>query len=320
MNEYPRDLAGYGPEPPHPRWPGDARLALSFVLNWEEGGERSLLHGDDSSEYAVSDALGVPAVPDRQMTTESMFEYGSRVGVWRLARLFERYRIPVTVFAVGMAVERYPDPVRRLHAAGHEICPHGYKWIDYQAVDPDTEADHIRRGVEAVAAVTGSHPLGWYTGRTSPRTRQLVVAEGGFLYDSDAYNDDLPYWVPVDGGHHLVVPYTLDVNDMRFATSPGFTRPDDFLACLVDTFDQLYEEGADAPKMMSVGLHCRLAGRPARAAALRRFLDHVAAHDQVWIARRGDIARHWAEHHPPSPAASVGAAPLRAPQGEIRCP
>ncbi|MDE3203627.1 MAG: allantoinase PuuE [Acidobacteriota bacterium] len=315
---YPRDLAGYGPRPPQPAWPGDARLAVSFVINWEEGAEQSVLHGDDTSEVGVSDALGLAAVADRQMTVESMFEYGSRAGVWRLADLFDRYRVPVTVFAAGQAVERYPDPVRHLHAAGHEICPHGWRWVDYQHVPADVETDHIRRAVAAVEAVTGTRPLGWYTGRTSPRTRALVVAEGGFLYDSDAYNDDLPYWTRVGDRDHLVVPYSFDSNDMRFATTPGFTRPDDFSAHLIDTFDQLYAEGETAPKMMSVGLHCRLAGRPARTLALRRFVEHVLAHDAVWVARRVDIARHWAATHPPalpgtsthrsSPGPAIGAA------------
>jgi allantoinase len=295
---YPRDLAGYGPFTPDPGWPGGSRLALSFVLNWEEGGETSVLHGDATSEAGISDALGVPAVADRQMTTESMFEYGSRSGVWRLARLFAEYRYPLTVFAVGMAVERSPEVIRHLHDLGHEICCHGYRWIDYQHVDGDTERADIRRTVDAITAATGVRPSGWYTGRSSPRTRTLVVEEGGFLYDSDAYNDDLPYWVRAAGRDHLVVPYSLDANDMRFVTSPGFDSTGSFYEYLCDTFDQLYAEGEHAPKMMSVGLHCRLAGRPGRTWALRRFLDHVAGHDGVWVTRRVDIARHWLAHHP----------------------
>jgi putative urate catabolism protein len=300
---YPRDLVGYGPTPPNPRWPGGARLALSFVLNWEEGGENSVLHGDAASETGVSDAIGVDAVAgERQMTVESMFEYGSRSGLWRLLRLFDRHQMPLTVFAVGMAVERYPAAIQAMAKLGHEICSHGYRWIDYQHVDPVTERAHIDQTVAAIEAATGQRPLGWYTGRAGPNTRRLVVEEGGFLYDSDAYNDDLPYWTTTEGRPHLVVPYAFDANDMRFATTPGFTGGDDFYTYLRDTFDYLCAEGAESPKMMSVGLHCRLAGRPGRAAALDRFLAHVAQRDDVWVARRVDIARHWAEHHaPPSP-------------------
>lgn len=296
---YPRDLVGYGPTPPHARWPGGARLALNFVLNWEEGGESSVLHGDPLSEVAVHDAVGAIAVADRQLTVESMFEYGSRSGVWRLVRLFQRYEMPLTIFAVGMAVERYPEAVQGLHDLGHEICAHGYRWLDYQAVAEEVERAHIRRSIRAIKEATGERPLGWYTGRTSPRTRELVVEEGGFLYDSDAYNDDLPYWVEVGWRNHLVLPYTFDANDMRFSTAPGFDSGSAFTEYLCDTFDQLYEEGAEQPKMMSVGLHCRLSGRPGRTLALRRFLDHVTAHEQVWVARRLDIARHWMAVNPP---------------------
>jgi putative urate catabolism protein len=298
---YGRDLAGYGRTPPRADWPGGARLALSFVVNWEEGGENNVMHGDATSEPGISDAVQATAVPgQRHLTSESMFEYGSRSGVWRLLRTFERRSLPLTIFAVGMAVERLPDVVAHMAASGHEICGHGYRWIDYQSVDPATERDHIRRTVAAITAITGQRPLGWYTGRTSPHTRRLVVEEGGFLYDSDAYNDDLPYWTEVAGTPHLVLPYTLDVNDMRFVTPSGFGDGDEFFRYLRDTFDCLYAEGAEAPRMMSVGLHCRLAGRPGRTQALTRFLDHVARHDDVWVARRVDIARHWATTHPPS--------------------
>jgi putative urate catabolism protein len=299
---YPRDLAGYGPRPPDPRWPGGARLALSIVLNWEEGGENAVLHGDPASEAGVSDVVDARPIPGmRNMRVESMFEYGSRAGVWRLLRIFDRYRIPATVFAVGMAVERSPGTVRLMAEAGHEICAHGYRWADYQHTPPEVERDHILRTVAAIEAATGRRPDGWYTGRTSPQTRRLVAEEGGFLYDCDDYSDDLPFWTRAADRPHLVVPYSLDANDMRFVSHAGFSSGDDFYGYLRDTFDMLYEEGATAPKMMSVGLHCRLAGRPGRALALTRFLDHVARHEGVWTARRGDIARHWHAHHPAPP-------------------
>lgn len=296
---YPRDLLGYGEHPPDPRWPGGARLALSFVVNWEEGGESNILHGDPASEHAIQDVIGAEPWPGaRHPNVESMFEYGSRAGVWRLLRLFGAYRLPVTVFAVGMAVERAPAVVRRMHDLGHEICSHGYRWIDYRDVPVDVEREHVYRAVEAIERAIGSRPLGWYTGRCSANTRRLVVEEGGFLYDSDSYADDLPYWTVVSGVPHLVIPYTLDVNDMRFVSPAGFSSGEDFYTYLRDTFDALYEEGADQPKLMSVGLHTRLAGRPGRAAALSRFLRHATSRGDVWIARRVDIARHWLATHP----------------------
>jgi putative urate catabolism protein len=297
---YPRDLRGYGPNPPDPRWPGGARLALQIVLNYEGGGENSVLHGDAASEAFLSEIINAePREGVRHMSMESIYEYASRVGVWRLKRLFDRYKVPVTVFAVGMAVERYPEPVQALHAAGHEICSHGYRWIDYQYVDEATERAHMRNAIAAITTATGERPLGWYTGRTSPNTRALVVEEGGFLYDSDNYSDDLPFWDMQHGKPQLVIPYTLDANDMRFATAQGFNHGDQFLQYLKDSFDVLYAEGAKTPRMMSVGLHCRLAGRPGRFAALEQFLRYVRAHDDVWICRRIDIARHWHEQHPP---------------------
>lgn len=296
---YPRDLVGYGSEPPDPKWPGGARVAVNFVLNYEEGGEHCVLHGDSHSEAFLSDAIdALPLAGTRHPTVESMFEYGSRVGVWRLLRLFERYHVPITVFAVGMAVERHPEVIRVMHAAGHEICSHAYRWIDYQDVDVDTEREHIRRTIAAIEAATGERPVGWYTGRSSPRTRALVVEEGGFLYDADDYSDELPFWTVVGEHPHLVVPYTLDVNDMRFVSPQGFNSGDQFFTYLRDTFDVLYDEGAKSPRLMSVGLHCRIAGRPGRTAALRRFIEHVLAHDDVWLARRVDIARHWYDTHP----------------------
>ena len=300
--EYPRDLAGYGPQPPHPRWPGGARIAVSVVVNWEEGGEANILHGDPASEAASNDVVNAaPRVGIRDLRTESMFEYGSRAGVWRLRRVLADRAIPATVFAVGMAVERSPGVVAALAADGHEICPHGYRWLDYSDVPADTERVHIARTVEAIRAVTGQRPLGWYTGRMSTRTRGLLVEDGGFLYDSDDYSDDLPFWTRVAGTPHLVIPYSLDVNDMRFVGSPGFAHGGQFFWYARDTFDQLYEEGADLPRMMSIGLHCRLSGRPGRARAVARLLDHIGSHEGVWFARRIDIAQHWIKQHPVSP-------------------
>jgi putative urate catabolism protein len=298
---YPRDLRGYGANPPDPRWPGGARLALQIVLNYEEGGENCVLHGDSASEAFLSEIVGATAREGvRHMSMESIYEYGSRVGVWRLKKLFDRYKVPITVFAVGMAVERYPEPVRALHAAGHEICSHGYRWIDYQYVDETTEREHMHKAIAAITSATGERPLGWYTGRSSPNTRALVAEEGGFLYDSDDYSDELPFWDTRYGEPQLVIPYTLDANDMRFATAQGFNSGSQFLQYLKDSFDVLYAEGAESPKMMSVGLHCRLSGRPGRFAALEQFLRYVRSHDDVWICRRVDIARHWHAEHPAS--------------------
>jgi len=298
--DYPRDLRGYGPRPPDPRWPGGARLALQIVLNYEEGGENCVLHGDPASESFLSEIIGAEARRGvRHMSMESVYEYGSRVGVWRLKNLFDRYRIPVTVFAVGMAVEHYPDPVRALFAAGHEICSHGYRWIDYQHVDKDVEREHMHKAISAIENAIGERPLGWYTGRTSPNTRALVVEEGGFLYDADDYSDELPFWNSQHGKPHLVIPYTLDANDMRFATAQGFNNGTQFLQYLKDSFDVLYAEGAETPRMLSVGLHCRISGRPGRFAALEAFLRYARSHDDVWFCRRIDIARHWHSQHPP---------------------
>jgi putative urate catabolism protein len=298
---YPRDLAGYGPNPPIARWPGGARLALQLVLNYEEGGENCVLHGDPASEAFLSEIVGADAREGvRHMSMESIYEFGSRVGVWRLKRLFDRYEVPVTVFAVGMAVERHPEPVQALHDAGHEICSHGYRWIDYQHVPEALEREHVQRSVTAIENAVGERPLGWYTGRNSPNTRRLVVEEGGFIYDSDDYSDELPFWNHEFGRPHLVVPYTLDANDMRFATSQGFNSGEQFFAYLRDSFDVLYREGESSPKIMSVGLHCRLAGRPGRFAAVERFLRYAREFDGVWFCRRIDIARHWLEHHPPA--------------------
>ncbi|WP_435250006.1 allantoinase PuuE [Vibrio sp. nBUS_14] len=297
--DYSRNLIGYGANPPNPQWPGNARIAVSFVLNYEEGGERCLLHGDDESEAFLSEIPSAqPIKGERHISMESIYEYGSRAGVWRVLRLFDEYEIPLTVFAVAMAIERHPDVAKAMVEAGHEICSHGYRWIDYQYIDESEERDHMTKAIEIIQQVTGQRPQGWYTGRTGPNTRRLVAEEGGFLYDSDAYDDDLPYWHTETGHPQLVIPYTLDVNDMRFSTAQGFNSGEQFFQYLKDTFDTLYMEGKTAPKMMSVGLHCRLIGRPGRIAALRRFLDYVKQHDSVWLCRRIDIANHWHQHHP----------------------
>jgi allantoinase len=296
---YPRDLIGYGANPPHPHWPGDARIALSFVLNYEEGGENSILHGDKTSEVYLHEVVGLtPRKGRRDEVVESVYEYGTRAGFWRVMRLFGERRLNFTSYAVAMALERHPEAARAMVEAGHEIASHGWRWIDYQSMGIAEERRHMKLAIEAIARVSGERPVGWYTGRISANTRGLVVEDGGFLYDSDAYNDDLPYWMTVDGKGHLVIPYTLDNNDMKFGTAQGFNQGDDFFAYLRDAFDTLYREGETAPKMMSIGLHSRLVGRPGRLAALARFLDHVQRHDKVWICRRADIARHWRKVHP----------------------
>ena len=311
---YPRDMIGHGPVPVHAAWPGGARIALQFVLNYEEGSENNVLHGDAGSETFLSEIIGAQSFPMRHMSMESMYEYGSRAGLWRLLRLFEQRQLPLTVFAVAMALQRNPEAVAAFGALGHEIACHGLRWISYQHIDEATERAHMQDAVAVLRDLTGAAPLGWYTGRDSPNTRRLVVAHGGFVYDADSYADDLPYWeqVPVSDAAgivsakpHLVVPYTLDTNDMRFAAAQGFNTGTQFFDYLKDAFDVLYEEGDPAglnrPKMLSVGLHCRIAGRPARAAALARFLDYVQSHDKVWITRRIDIAQHWHATHPFTP-------------------
>jgi allantoinase len=300
---YPRDLIGYGDAPPQARWPGNARVAVQFVLNYEEGGENSVLHGDAGSEQFLSEMFSPPAFPARHLTMESVYEYGSRVGVWRILREFEKRALPLTVFGVSMALERHPDVTAAFAELGHEIACHGWRWVSYQDVPEAVERDHLQRGVEIIERLTGARPAGWYTGRDSPRTRRLVADHGGFEYDSDYYGDELPFWLQVrktDGtlAPQLVVPYTLDANDMRFALPQGFSHGEPFFQYLRDSFDVLYAEGADTPRIMSIGLHCRLVGRPGRFRALQRFLDHVAAHDRVWVCRRLDIARHWQAVHP----------------------
>lgn len=298
LEPYPRDMIGYGRNPPDPKWHNQARIAVQFVINYEEGGETCILHGDKASETFLSEIVGAePLIGLRHMNMESIYEYGSRAGFWRLYRLFTQRGIPVTVYGVAMALERNPEAVAAMLEADWEIASHGLRWIEYKYFGEEEEREHLHKAIAIHTQVTGSRPLGWYTGRTSPHTRRLVVEAGGFLYDADSYADDLPYWVHDYGKPHLVIPYTLDNNDMRFATAQGFNCGDQFFAYLRDAFDILYAEGEIAPKMMSIGLHCRLVGRPGRAAALERFLDYVQQHDQVWLCRRIDIARHWHEHH-----------------------
>jgi putative urate catabolism protein len=302
-SDYPRDLVGYGRNVPHANWPGTARVAVQFVLNYEEGGENCVLHGDAGSEQFLSEIVGAAAYPDRHLSMESIYEYGSRAGVWRILREFEQRGLPLTIFAVGMALERHPELARAFVELGHEVACHGYRWIHYQSVSEAIEREHMRQCVDVITRLLGRHPEGWYTGRDSPNTLRLVAEEGGFLYDSDYYGDDLPFWTQVpmaDGSRRpqLIVPYTLDTNDMRFASPQGFNCGDQFFTYLKDAFDVLYAEGEDTPKMMSVGLHCRLIGRPGRFAALRRFLDYIQGHDRVWIPTRAAIARHWTEQHP----------------------
>jgi len=291
---YPRDLKGYGRSRPNPQWPHRARVALSIVLNYEEGGEYCILHGDEHSESALADMTGlVPLVGDRNINVESVYEYGSRIGFWRILRVLEQFEIPATVFAVGMALERNRDAAAAMTELGFEVASHGWRWIDYQAIPEQTERDHIDLAITAIEKLTGNRPVGWYTGRPSPRTRRLIVEKGGFLYESDAYNDELPYWTEVAGTKLLILPYSFLNNDSRFTRSQGFDLSEEFFIYLRDTFDRLYEEGEVTPSMMSVGLHCRLVGHPGRIAGLVRFLDHVRKHDRVWICKRVDIARHW---------------------------
>ncbi|RYF41117.1 MAG: allantoinase PuuE [Comamonadaceae bacterium] len=300
---YPRDLVGYGRNPPHAQWPGNARIALQFVLNYEEGGENAVLHGDAGSEQFLSEMFNPASYPARHMSMEGIYEYGSRAGVWRILREFDRRGLPLTVFGVSMALQRHPELVAALRERGDEIACHGWRWIHYQGLDEATEREHMRIGMEIIEQMIGERSLGWYTGRDSPNTRRLVVDHGGFEYDSDYYGDDLPFWMKVrktDGtvAPHLVVPYTLDANDMRFSLPQGFAQAEDFYIYLRDSFDALYAEGDTAPKMMSVGMHCRLLGKPGRIVALQRFLDHVQKHERVWVCRRIDIARHWKQAHP----------------------
>ena len=303
-------MVGYGRKPPHPQWPNGARLALQFVLNYEEGAENCVLDGDPASETFLSEIVNAQAFPMRHMSMESLYEYGSRAGVWRVLRVFERRKLPLTIFAVATAMRRNPEVAAAFKALGHEIACHGLRWTSYQLSDEATERADMAKAIAILRDIFGTTPLGWYTGRDSPNTRRLVVEHGGLLYDSDSYADDLPYWTEVAVGNHagrsrvphLVVPYTLDTNDMRFATVQGFNAGTQFFDYLKAAFDSLYREGdpngLDAPKMLSVGLHCRIVGRPARIEALERFLDYVQQHPHVWICRRVEIAQHWINTHP----------------------
>jgi putative urate catabolism protein len=310
-DNYPRDMIGYGPKPPHAQWPNQARIALQFVLNYEEGGENNVLHGDAGSETFLSEIIGAASFANRHMSMESLYEYGSRAGLWRLLRMFEERKLPLTVFGVSMALKRNPEAVAAFRQLGHEIACHGLRWITYQNMDEATERAHMKEAVDIIRELTGGAPQGWYTGRDSPQTRRLVVEHGGFRYDADHYGDDLPFWQKIDYtdargqaavAPQLIVPYTLDTNDMRFAAAQGFNSGTQFFDYLKDAFDVLYAEGdpdgLNQPKMLSIGLHCRIVGRPGRAAALARFLDHVQKHDKVWITRRIDIAEHWRATHP----------------------
>ena len=302
-SSYPRDLVGYGRNTPQANWPGRARVAVQFVLNYEEGGENCVLHGDPGSEQFLSELFNPASYPERHLSMEGIYEYGSRVGVWRILREFERRGLPLTVFGVSMALQRNPEVTAAFKALGHEIACHGWRWIHYQSVPEEIEREHMRIGMEIIEQLTGERALGWYTGRDSINTRRLVADYGGFLYDSDYYGDDLPMWTEVaksDGSSvpHLIVPYTLDTNDMRFALPQGFSHGDEFFEYLRDAFDVMYDEGEERPAMMSVGMHCRLLGRPGRFRALQRILDHIEKHDRVWVCRRVDVARHWIEHHP----------------------
>jgi allantoinase len=304
---YPRDLAGYGRNPPHAQWPGQARIAIQFVLNYEEGGENSVLHGDAGSEQFLSEMFNPPSYADRHLSMESIYEYGSRAGVWRILREFEKRQLPLTVFGVGMALQRAPEVTAAFVELGHEIACHGWRWVNYQTLDEAIEREHMCLGLKAIEQLTGTRPQGWYTGRDSANTRRLLADDGHTAYDSDYYGDDLPFWTEVkrtDGVQvpRLVVPYSMDTNDMRFSLPQGFAQADDFFVYLRDSFDALYAEGDpdgdNRPKMMSIGMHCRLLGRPGRIVALQRFLDHIAARDKVWVCRRVDIARHWQAMHP----------------------
>ncbi|WP_434462401.1 allantoinase PuuE [Serratia plymuthica] len=301
--EYPRDLMGYGGRPPHARWPGQARIAVQFVLNYEEGAENNVLHGDAGSEQFLSDIIGAASYPERHMSMESLYEYGSRAGFWRIHNEFQRRGLPLTVFGVAMALARNPLVVEAIKNANYDVVSHGWRWIHYQNMDEATERQHMQRAISVLSDLFGKAPFGWYTGRDSPNTRRLVVEQGGLLYDSDYYGDDLPFWTEVQCANgekkpHLIVPYTLEANDMRFASPQGFNTGEQFYTYLKDSFDVLYAEGETSPKMLSIGMHCRLLGRPGKFRALQRFLDYVEQHDRVWVCRRQDIAEHWVAQHP----------------------
>ncbi|WP_408619435.1 allantoinase PuuE [Celerinatantimonas sp. YJH-8] len=300
-----RDYVGYAQQLPQVCWPGNARIAVQFVMNYEEGGENSVQHGDSHSETFLSEMFGAEAYPDRHLSMESLYDYGSRAGVWRILNEFQRRKLPLTVFAIASALQRNPDVTAALIEQGHDICGHGLKWIHYQNMPIEEEREQMREALAIYQQLLGNHPLGWYTGRDSPNTRQLVLEQGGFSYDSDSYADDLPFWMPYrENGEdkaHLVVPYTLDNNDMRYFSPYGFSHADEFFSYLKDSFDCLYREGEQTPKMMSVGLHCRITGKPSRFKALQMFLDYIQSKPDVWVAQRIEIAEHWRKHHPYCP-------------------
>lgn len=297
-NKYPRDMVGYGAKKLKVKWPNNARIALQIVLNYEEGAENCVLHGDKYSEVFLSEIIGAQPVKARHISMESLYEYGSRSGFWRLHKLFQEKKIPITIFGVGMALEKNPEICKAIKDANYEVASHGWRWIDYQSVKKSEEKKHMKLVIKRIKEIFGERPLGWYTGRCSPNTRDLVFDEGGFLYDSDSYSDDLPYWEIRKKKKQLIIPYTLDNNDMRFVANQGFNTGDHFFTYLKDSFDALYEEGKTNPKMMSVGLHCRLVGRPGRIQSLKRFLEYVLSHEDVWICKRIDIAKHWIKNYP----------------------
>ena len=296
--KYPRDMVGYGAKKLKVKWPNNARIALQIVLNYEEGAENCIINGDKHSEVFLSEIIGAQPVKGRHINMESLYEYGSRSGFWRLHKLFQEKKIPITIFGVGMALEKNPEICKAIKDANYEVASHGWRWIDYQSVKKSEEKKHMKLVIKKIKEIFGDRPLGWYTGRCSPNTRDLVFEEGGFLYDSDSYSDDLPYWEIRKKKKQLIIPYTLDNNDMRFVSNQGFNTGDHFFTYLKDSFDALYEEGKTNPKMMSVGLHCRIVGRPGRIQSLKRFLEYVLSHEDVWICKRIDIAKHWIKNYP----------------------
>ena len=296
--KYSRNMVGYGSKGPKVEWPNNARIALQIVLNYEEGAENCIINGDKHSEVFLSEIIGAQPVKGRHINMESLYEYGSRSGFWRLHKLFQEKKIPITIFGVGMALEKNPEICKAIKNANYEVASHGWRWIDYQSVKKSEEKKHMKLAIKKIKEIFGERPLGWYTGRCSPNTRDLVLEEGGFLYDSDSYSDDLPYWEIRKKKKQLIIPYTLDNNDMRFVANQGFNTGDHFFTYLKDSFDALYEEGKTNPKMMSVGLHCRLVGRPGRIQSLKRFLEYVLNHEDVWICKRIDIAKHWIKNYP----------------------
>ena len=295
--KYPRNMLGYGSNLPKVNWPNKARIAVQFVLNYEEGGENSVLHGDKFSEIFLSEIIGAKPIKGRHINMESLYEYGSRAGFWRIHNLFKKYNLPLTVFGVGMAMERSLEICKEMKKSNYEIASHGWRWIDYQNISKSIEKNHMKKAINIIKKIFGQRPVGWYTGRCSPNTLDLVMEEGGFLYCSDTYSDDLPYWEKRGKKKQLMIPYTLDNNDMRFLTNQGFNYGDQFYNYLKDSFDALYEEGKENPKMMSIGLHCRIIGKPGRIQSLKKFLDYVTNFDKVWICKREDIAKHWIKNH-----------------------